>query len=81
MPCVVLDNQDWSDNFNEKYFHKVNIKDAGATIVDFVTNDLYESTLIYKIAGQESSIKYKPSGSGYEFIFSNKEGVDKKRVL
>ena len=50
----------------------------GATIVDFVTNDLYESTLIYKIAGQESSIKYKPSGSGYEFIFSNKEGVDKK---
>jgi len=34
MPCVVLDNQDWSDNFNAKYFHKVNIKDAGATIVD-----------------------------------------------
>jgi len=34
MPCVVLDNQDWSDNFNEKYFHKVNIKDAAETIVD-----------------------------------------------
>lgn len=34
MPCVVLDNQDWSDNFNEKYFHKVNIKDAAGTIVD-----------------------------------------------
>ena len=33
MPCVVLDNQDWSDNFNEKYFHKVNIKDAAETIV------------------------------------------------
>jgi len=32
MPCVVLDNQDWSDNFNEKYFHKVNIKDAAKTI-------------------------------------------------
>ena len=32
MPCVVLDNQDWSDNFNEKYFHKVNIKDAAETI-------------------------------------------------
>ncbi len=34
MPCVVLDSQDWSDNFNEKYFHKVNIKDAATTIVD-----------------------------------------------
>lgn len=22
MPCVVLDNQDWSDNFDEKYFYK-----------------------------------------------------------
>ena len=32
MPCVVLDTQDWSDNFNEKYFHKVNIKDASETI-------------------------------------------------
>ena len=32
MPCVVLDNQDWSDNFNEKYFHKVNIKNAADTI-------------------------------------------------
>jgi glycosyltransferase involved in cell wall biosynthesis len=32
MPCVVLDNQDWSDNFNEKHFHKVNIKDAAETI-------------------------------------------------
>ena len=34
MPCVVLDTQDWSDNFNEKYFHKVNIKDAGETITE-----------------------------------------------
>ena len=38
MPCVVLDNQDWSDNFNEKYFHKVNIKDAAETI-----NQIYGS--------------------------------------
>ena len=34
MPCVVLDTQDWSDNFNEKYFHKVNIKEAGTTITE-----------------------------------------------
>ena len=39
MPCVVLDTQDWSDNFNEKYFHKVNIKDAAETI-----NAIYGST-------------------------------------
>jgi hypothetical protein len=32
MPCVVLDTQDWSDNFKENYFHKVNIKDAAETI-------------------------------------------------
>jgi hypothetical protein len=34
MPCVVLDTQDWSDNFDEKYFHKVNVKDAGETITE-----------------------------------------------
>ena len=32
MPCVVLDNQDWSDNFDDRYFDKVNIKDASETI-------------------------------------------------
>jgi glycosyltransferase involved in cell wall biosynthesis len=32
MPCVVLDTQDWSDNFDSQYFHKVNIKDAGNKI-------------------------------------------------
>jgi len=31
-PCVVLDSQDWSDNFDNKYYHKVNIKDAGEKI-------------------------------------------------
>lgn len=32
MPCVVLDNQDWSDNFDGRYYHKVNAKDAGNLI-------------------------------------------------
>jgi glycosyltransferase involved in cell wall biosynthesis len=32
MPCVVLDTQDWSDNFDSKYYHKVNIKDAANLI-------------------------------------------------
>ena len=32
MPCVVLDSQDWSDNFDSRFFHKVNIKDAATKI-------------------------------------------------
>ena len=47
MPCVVLDNQDWSDNFNEKYFHKVNIKDAAETIVDIYCDLQSEEALDY----------------------------------
>jgi glycosyltransferase involved in cell wall biosynthesis len=47
MPCVVLDNQDWSDNFNKKYFHKVNIKDAGATIVDIYGSEQSTEALDY----------------------------------
>ena len=47
MPCVVLDNQDWSDNFNEKYFYKVNIKDAAETIVDIYCDLQSEEALDY----------------------------------
>ena len=47
MPCVVLDNQDWSDNFNEKYFHKVNIKDAAGTIVDIYGSKQSSEALEY----------------------------------
>lgn len=32
MPCVVLDTQDWSDNFDDKYFYKVSIKEAANLI-------------------------------------------------
>ena len=47
MPCVVLDNQDWSDNFNEKHFHKVNIKDAAETIVDIYCSTQSAEALDY----------------------------------
>ena len=47
MPCVVLDTQDWSDNFNEKYFHKVNIKDAAETIVDIYCDTQSTEALDY----------------------------------
>jgi glycosyltransferase involved in cell wall biosynthesis len=47
MPCVVLDNQDWSDNFNKKYFHKVNIKDAGKTITEIYCSTQSAEALDY----------------------------------
>jgi hypothetical protein len=33
MPCVVLDTQDWSDNFDGKYYHKTSLANAGETIL------------------------------------------------
>lgn len=33
MPCVVLDTQDWADNFDSKYYHVVNMKNAANTII------------------------------------------------
>ena len=32
MPCVVLDTQDWSDNFERTYYHKVSLNEAANTI-------------------------------------------------
>jgi glycosyltransferase involved in cell wall biosynthesis len=32
MPCVVLDNQDWSDNFHSVFFHKTHISTAAERI-------------------------------------------------
>jgi hypothetical protein len=32
MPCVVLDTQDWSDNFHSIFYHKVHITNAADTI-------------------------------------------------
>lgn len=47
MPCVVLDNQDWSDNFDNQYFHKVNIKDAASLIKTIYGGNQLESALDY----------------------------------
>lgn len=32
MPCIVLDTQDWSDNFDNKYYVKVKLSDAADAI-------------------------------------------------
>jgi hypothetical protein len=47
MPCVVLDNQDWSDNFNSQYYHKVNIKDASKLIKTIYGGNQLVSALDY----------------------------------
>jgi len=47
MPCVVLDTQDWSDNFDRQYFHKVNIKDAAELIKTIYGGDQLTSALDY----------------------------------
>ena len=47
MPCVVLDSQDWSDNFDSQYFHKVNIKNASELIKTIYGGDQLASALDY----------------------------------
>ena len=47
MPCVVLDTQDWSDNFDGQYFHKVNIKNASELIKTIYGNDQLPTALDY----------------------------------
>jgi glycosyltransferase involved in cell wall biosynthesis len=40
LPCVVLDKQDWSDNFDSRFYTKTNIKEAGQVI-----KSLYDTTV------------------------------------
>ena len=47
MPCVVLDNQDWSDNFDSQYYHKANIKNAAELIKTIYGLNQLESALDY----------------------------------
>ena len=44
MPCVVLDNQEWSDNFDEKYFYKEKLANAGNLISMLYNVDNYYHT-------------------------------------
>ena len=44
MPCVVLDNQEWSDNFDSKYFYKEKLANAGNLIKLLYNVDNYYDT-------------------------------------
>jgi glycosyltransferase involved in cell wall biosynthesis len=45
--CVVLNNQDWSDNFDSKFFHKVNISEAPEYIKTLYDDDQISEALTY----------------------------------
>jgi len=47
MPCVVLDTQDWSDNFVSQYYHKVDIKNASELVKTIYGGDQLVSALDY----------------------------------
>ena len=47
MPCVVLDNQDWSDNFDSIFYHKVHISNAADTIKQLYNIDQPSLALEY----------------------------------
>ena len=47
MLCVVLDTQDWSDNFDSQYYHKVNIKNASQLIKTIYGGEQLSSALGY----------------------------------
>ena len=52
MPCVVLDNQDWSDNFDRKYFYKETLTTAGEKIkLLYNATDYYSTGALDYIKG------------------------------
>ena len=47
MPCVVLDNQDWSDNFDNKYYTKTSLAEAGELIKSLYNTTVDNTALEY----------------------------------
>lgn len=47
IPCVVLDTQDWSDNFDSRFSHKVNIKDASTKIKELYGTAQHKDAMDY----------------------------------
>jgi glycosyltransferase involved in cell wall biosynthesis len=63
MPCVVLDNQDWSDNFERGYYHKVSINEAANTI-----KILYGSSQLPSALGYVKKLDDEVSEGWVKFI-------------
>jgi glycosyltransferase involved in cell wall biosynthesis len=63
MPCVVLDTQDWSDNFNEDFYYKVNITQAADTI-----KRLYGTTQIHSALDYVRELDNEVARGWIEFV-------------
>lgn len=53
MPVVVLDKQSWTDNFDSRFYHKVNIKDAAEKITELYNKPYDDSALEYILQLEE----------------------------
>jgi glycosyltransferase involved in cell wall biosynthesis len=47
MPVVVLDRQNWSDNFDSKYYHKTNTRKAHEKIIELYNSSYNDDALDY----------------------------------
>jgi hypothetical protein len=47
MPVVVLDRQNWTDNFDSKYYHKVNVRKAHEVIRSLYDSSYNDDALDY----------------------------------
>lgn len=79
MPCVVLDNQDWSNNFDSKYFWTTNLDCAGQVIQNRYedTNDYYATGALdyIKQLDEEVSIGWFDFLNGFEGKKSNNKNA------
>jgi len=75
MPCVVLDNQDWSDNFDDRFFHKVNISDAAERI-----KSLYETTQVPEALDYVRKLDDQVSQGWINFVNQFQSKISKTNV-
>lgn len=47
MHCVILEGQDWSDNFDSKYYHTVSLKNAANKIIELYNTPVPTENLDY----------------------------------
>ena len=47
MHCVVIDTQDWADNFDSKYYHTVKLKNCASKIIELYNTPIDDENLLY----------------------------------
>ena len=61
--CVILEDQDWSDNFDSKYYHTVKLKDAAKKILE-----LHEKPVPTEQLEYIKSIDNQADNAWYNFV-------------